>query len=540
MTAGLEVWTRAEAGRHLRRAFPAFLGRFPSLTEIQAHGMPKVFEGRDLVLMGPAASGKTEAVMAPLCERLLETGEAGSLRILYCVPTRALANDTEVRISEPCGALGLKVMVRTGDRPKAPEKERPDVLVTTPESFDSLLCRWPEGFRSLLALVVDEAHLLSHSPRGDQMGILVRRLLRFHVGRRPQMIAMSATIGDPKLLGFRLFGHEVMVVQAGAKRPIETVFANDIKEALFLLRAYDLSKALIFCNSRRDAEAVAKIAAAFGAWPPERVMVHHASLSRREREEVEQAFRYFRAGLMICTTTLEVGIDIGDVDAVVLYGPPPDVESFYQRVGRGCRRRQGMLAICVPMEAADVPIFEAIVQEVEAGLFSEMPWEPDLGVIVQQTFSLLYGRRQGLERQRVLEVLEPLAPPDVIEEVLEHLIEEGFVEYGPMGRLIASEKVMEMGERGRIHSNISEDSPFEVRVLSTGRTLGQIGGKVECGSVFGLGGRHWRVVRVAKGVVFVEPSSGNGSATFARHKERSPFCRYLPPKYRKKGLEVKE
>ncbi|HOU52841.1 MAG TPA: helicase-related protein [Myxococcota bacterium] len=129
---------------------------------------------------------------------------------------------------------------------------------------------------------------------------------------------------------------------------MQIVYAGDPVAATRLMREHGLAKAIGFCNSRRRVEDLARGLAAMPAWPPERVMVHHASLSRREREDAERAFRRFEAGLLVCTTALEQGVDIGDVDAVVLVGASDSVASFQQCVGRSCRRASGLLAICVP------------------------------------------------------------------------------------------------------------------------------------------------------------------------------------------------
>ncbi len=206
----------------LGRAFHAFLGRFPRLTDLQAEALPVVHGGRDAVVVGPAASGKTEAALTPLCERLASGPRGGGVGVLYVVPTRALANDTEVRVRDGCEALGLRLVIRTGDRPAALKPgDRADLLVTTPESLDSLLCRWPQGFCGVVAVVVDEAHLLDHTVRGDQMGVLVRRLLRWYLtGGRPQMVALSATIADPAGLGRRLFG--------GESAPASAILADEL------------------------------------------------------------------------------------------------------------------------------------------------------------------------------------------------------------------------------------------------------------------------------------------------------------------------
>lgn len=521
----------------LGRAFHAFLGRFPRLTDLQAEALPVVHGGRDAIVVGPAASGKTEAALTPLCERLASAPPREGVGVLYVVPTRALANDTEVRVRDGCEALGQRLLIRTGDRPVALKAgDRADVLVTTPESLDSLLCRWPQGFGGTLAVVVDEAHLLDHTVRGDQMGVLVRRLLKWHVakGHRPQMVALSATIADPEGLGRRLFGGEVAVVRAGRARPMEIRFAKNVPAALREARARDLTKVLVFCNSRREVEITAARVREECPWPPQRVAVHHGSLSRREREEVERAFRWWGVGVLVCTMTLEVGVDIGDVDAVVLFGAPDGVEAFYQRVGRGCRRKAGMLALCVAKDEEDRAAFERIIGDIQAGILYPEAWIPDPAVAVQQVFSILFGRRQGVAREDLLDLLAPLAPREVLDAILSHLSAQGFLEPAPGGRLLATTALMDLGERGTIHSNLADSGAMEVRDAVTGRPIGEVSLAVNPGEALSLAGRTWRVVRRQRHTLFVEPASPGAlqRSLFGRPPSRSPFARFLPPELR--------
>ena len=529
----LTPFDRPAARAAMPHAFHAFLGPFGKLTAIQAEGMPAVLSGVNVVLVAPAASGKTETALAPLCERLVRDRPLGGAGILYIVPTRALANDIEVRATHPAKALGLDLVVRTGDRPAA-LKTRADVLVTTPESFDSLLCRRPELFDGLRAVVVDEAHLLDGTSRGDQMAVLLRRLRARLKPRAPQIIAMSATVADPAGLGLRLCGTPPLVVRAGALRPTRIQMADDVEGAVRWMRGQDLSKALVFCNTRRRVETVAEALARAGAWPPERVMVHHGSLSRREREDVEKAFHWWEAGLLVCTTTLEIGIDVGDVDAVVMVGAPESVAAFQQRVGRGCRRRAGMVAVCVPLDDGDRRAFDAIAQDLETGRMPATGRPPDLSVAVQQVFSILYASPRGVTRREMVTLLSPLGAPSVIGAILDHLVAEEHIETGNGGRLVATTWLMDFGERGRIHSNIADTRSVSVIDSATGRAIGQVSLVGENGQVT-LGGRSWRVVgsgREGVSVVQGGPPS-DGGTHFASHGSAGAFTKYLPGNMRR-------
>lgn len=513
----------------LPRAFGPFLSRFPSLTTIQANAIPALAKGMDAVVVAPAASGKTEAVLAPLCERLL-SHRTGAPGIVYIVPTRALSNDLELRIAEPCGALGLRVVVRTGDRPADIAGAEADIVVTTPESLDSLMCRHAERFAGVRAIAIDEAHLLDGSSRGDQMRILVRRLVAWHCKTTPQRVAMTATVADPSGLGLRLLGVDAAILKGGATRPVAIEIVDDLRAALTALRRDELTKAIVFCNTRRRAEEVGRLLPGLGPWPVERVMVHHASLARREREDVEKAFRRWEAGLLVCTTTMELGVDVGNIDAVVLVGAPDSAASFAQRVGRGCRRRSGMRAVCVPEVPADRVAFETLAGAAAAGEMPPVEGEPDPGVAVQQTFSILFGRRRGVPREDLLDMLSVLGPRCDLETIFDHLVAEGLIESAAMDRLVASTQLMDLGEKGRIHSTIGDMRTVTVVDATSGRVLGQVSASTAQGGSVGLAGKAWHVVGSGRDTVSVRAGAGiDGATPFARRPTAGPFARYLPP-----------
>ena len=266
------------------------------------------------------------------------------------------------------------------------------------------------------------------------------------------------------------------------------------------------------------------------------VMVPHVSLSRKEREEVETAFRRFEAGLLASTNTMELGVDIGDVDAVVLVGAPDSLASFYQRIGRGCRRRTGMRAWCVPDGKDDTPRFQAILEALGEGEMPAIDYVPDLSVAVQQTFSVLYGLRRPLARRWLVELLKVLAEPPVIESILDHLVTEGWINPTAMGGLVASTTLMDMGERGRIHSNIADSRTVKVVDDATGRLLGHVSAAaIDQGRVM-LAGREWEVAGKARGTMRLSARSAGGTGDaplFAPRLDFGAFHRYLPEELRR-------
>lgn len=511
----------------LPKSFHAFLGSFSKLTPIQAHAIMPVLSKEDCVLVAPTASGKTEAAVAPLCENILNGPSRLGVSLLYIVPTRALSNDIEARIKGPTSTLGLVTTVRTGDRPATVRNT--DLLITTPESFDSMLCRQPDVFENLQAVLIDEAHQIDGTARGDQLRILLRRLKGWHVKQRPQFIAMTATVAQPEEMGHRFFGKIPLVVKAGQDRPLTIDWAEDPLSASKAMRADGLTKAIFFCNSRRKAETVGLELARSSQWPKQRVMVHHGSLSRKEREDVEKAFKRFEAALLVSTNTMELGVDVGDVDAVALVGPPDSLASFYQRVGRGCRRKAGMRAWCIAANLEEKGQFEGILKAMKEEGLPEIKSLPDLSVLVQQIFSVLFWAKKPIARRWIVELLKVLAKPSDIDLILDHLISEGFVDTSGGDKVKASTALMDLGEKGTIHSNIGDSKTVTVIDDSTGRVLGKV--SAATAESFTMAGREWAVTGGGKDAIRVVSHSGlgdSGTPVFGPRTSVGAFYRYLP------------
>ena len=484
-------------------------------------------QGKNAVGVSPPASGKTEAALGPMVERVLTIG-VRPLSILYVAPTRALINDIEKRIKGPLESVGLSLSVRTGDRPELRTTRPENVLLTTPESLDSLLCRYPRIWKDTRAVILDEIHLLDNTYRGDQLRILLRRLEKWHTEKSPQYCALSSTISQPENLAGRYF-ESATVVRAGTTREILLHLFPDMEMVIQFLRQNKYHKALIFCNSRKNVEELALRLKTL--WPRDRVLVHHGSLSRKERESVEEAMRTWQWGLCVCTMTMELGIDIGNIDAVVLYGPPHTPSAFIQRVGRGGRRGNGMLAIGCYRNRDDERLqFEVYSQMAQKGLVERIQYAADISVCVQQVFSLLYAMPGGLRWDDMRDMLSPLCEADTFKAILVHLADIGFVEES-LGRSRATTKLMDMAYRGFIHSNIPQVQDFRIIDADTERVIGELLIEAAVGSHFVLSGKVWQILQVqAKQRALIVRQIGplDSTAHFTRRYSCGAFSRYLP------------
>jgi ATP-dependent Lhr-like helicase len=352
-----------EARSQLRRAWTPFFARYGSLLMPQVSAIPPVMDGKNVVVCAATASGKTEAVVAPTAERFL-ADKWGSMSIVYVIPTRALANDTLLRIQGPLEDLGISVALKHGDKPLFNPRKPPDWLVTTPESLDSLLCRHTESLQHVRTVILDELHLLDNTYRGDQLRILLRRLRHHSTVGGFNTHALSATLGDPADVAQRYVDNPVIVSVPG-KRTIHATLLESPLQVRALAPSRGWRKALFFCNKRATVEETAKDIAS--QWAPYAVVAHHGSLDRQLREKAEKVMKEERVAACVCTSTLEVGIDIGDVDVVVLVEIPYSLSTLLQRLGRGNRRSDHIDAVVVVQNDEERMVAEEMLRAAEVG-----------------------------------------------------------------------------------------------------------------------------------------------------------------------------
>jgi ATP-dependent Lhr-like helicase len=476
----------------LRNVWHPFFGRFGRINPIQIAVIPHILTGKNVILSSPAASGKTEAIFAPLVERLICQGFKEGLQILYLAPTRALVNNIYYRLKDALRECGLSASIRTGDYPRYSLKHPEQVLFTTPESFDSMLCRYPSIWKSLKAIILDEIHLIDGNYRGDQLRILLERIRQEHATSPLQYAALSATLYDPKGTAQRYFT-PVTSIKLGDPRPVSLHLFSALADLISFIKQERMHKLLIFANSRRDVERLGTELK--DLWPPERIVVHHSSLSKQVRASAERALREWHWGICIATSTLEIGIDIGDFDGVMCYHPPPTPSSFQQRIGRGCRRADTIKALGYFANEAEWSCFQLYADMASLGEIEPLEYEPDLSVIVQQLFSYLFCHPRGAQMATLERLFRPLANSFQLKAILDHLIELGHITFR-QERFYATGKLMDMAERGLIHSNIPTQREYRVIDIDTGKQMGAMGISAVPGTIFVLGGRVWQVVAV--------------------------------------------
>ncbi|TKX44773.1 DEAD/DEAH box helicase [Halorubrum sp. ASP121] len=360
---------------------------FSTPTEPQREAIPPLAAGRNALVLAPTGTGKTETAMLPVFDALAEARSSPGdppregISALYITPLRALNRDMMDRLEWWGETLGVEVAVRHGDTTQYERSKQaddpPDVLITTPESLQAILTgsKMRAALEDVAHVVVDEVHELASAKRGAQLTVGMERLRR--VAGPFQRIGLSATVGDPEEVGRFLVGtgtrdpdregdrdFETVEVAAGTRTDVrvldpsitdrDTTLAGELAvdettaSHVRTIREIvaDNESTLIFVNTRQTAEALgsrfktlAEKERERGVDAPTEIELHHGSLSKEVRIDVEDRFKSGDLDGLVCTSSMELGIDVGRVDHVVQYGSPREVARLLQRVGRAGHRR---------------------------------------------------------------------------------------------------------------------------------------------------------------------------------------------------------
>jgi ATP-dependent Lhr-like helicase len=548
----------------VRRWFEA---TFAAPTEPQTRGWPAIQTGGHTLIAAPTGSGKTLSAFLCAIDALIREGTKGQLgpgvRVLYVSPLKALTTDVEKNLAAPLrgieaalAELGhpevhIETAVRTGDT-SAADRERarrrpPHIYVTTPESLYLLLTS--EGGRRMLAsvrtVIVDEIHALIGSKRGSHLALSLERLDAL-VGRPVQRIGLSATQNPIEevarfLVGARRPGADggapCTIIDGGHRRaldlsicmprsPLETVMAGEVWEELYdqiaeLVRAHRTT--LVFVNNRRLAERVAHhLSLRLGT---EAVTAHHGSLSRAHRLGAEQRLKAGALRALVATASLELGIDIGEVELVCQIGTPGSVGTLLQRVGRAGHQVGGTpKGRLFPTSRDELVEHAALLRCVHAGILDRliMPKAP-LDILAQQIVASV--AMEPMEEEALFTLMRGAYPYAALEreafdEVVTMLAEGVSTHRGRRGAYVHRDAVNGMlrARRGArlvaVTSGgaIPDSFDYEVRLEPAGLRVGTVNEDFAiesmAGDIFQLGNASYRIQRVEPGVVRVEDAAG--------------------------------
>jgi ATP-dependent Lhr-like helicase len=510
---------------------------WPALRPLQEAAVAPIRRGDDALLVAPTAGGKTEAAVFPLLTRMAEEDWRG-LSVLYVCPLRALLNNLEPRVAAYAGWVGRRAELRHGDVTAAARRrvtrDPPELLLTTPESLESMLVSTlvtpRELFGGLRAVVVDEVHAFAGDDRGWHLLAVLERLGRL-AGRPLQRIGLSATVGNPpELLGW-------LQGSGGGRRPATVVAPGEVaprtpeleldqvgtlpNAAKVIAALHRGEKRLAFADSRRAVEALAVALRDRGV----DTYVSHSSLSAAERRRAEAAFAEGRDCVIAATSTLELGVDVGDLDRVIQVGATRSVASLLQRLGR-TGRRPGTVPNLLLLATGDEALLQAAgVLRLWAEGYVEpvVPPPAPRHLLAQQLLALcLQERRVGDAVWPEWLAGLPLATAGEATAIARWLVETGHLDQDAGMLFIGPEAGERYGRRHFLELLSVFTAAPEVTVLHGNDEVGSVDpavltARVPGPRVLALAGRSWQVNHVdwAGRRAWVEPSDQPGTARWS-------------------------
>jgi ATP-dependent Lhr-like helicase len=489
--------------------------------------------GKHLLVLAPTAGGKTEGALFPVLSRMLTEGWRG-LSVLYVCPIKALLNNLDARLARYCTLLGRRSALWHGDVAAGPKKDilrdPPDCLLTTPESLEVMLVSQKSDaaalFAGLRAVIVDEVHTFAGDDRGWHLLAVLSRLERL-CGREFQRIGLSATVGNPAELLDWLAGACVGPRQV-CSPPVSTTTAAEVKldhvgslrnAAVVISRLYRGEKRLVFVDSRSRAEQLARELRSLEVT----TFVTHSSLSKDERRQAEEAFAGRDDCVIVATSVLELGIDVGDLHRVIQIDAPATVSSFLQRMGR-TGRRPGTSRNCLFLATDDESLLRAaaITELWSAGYVEPVvpPPEP-YHVLAQQLMALCLqergvGRRDWLGWLRGVPAFSTM-PRERVDEVLKWMLGEGVLADDGGILWLGRKGEEEFGRKNFLDLFSVFNSPPLFAVRHGRQELGFVDqttflSRRDGPRVLLLGGRAWRVSHLDWGrrVAHVEATEDTG------------------------------
>lgn len=512
----------------------------PTLPQIMA--LPPILAGENVLLIAPTGSGKTEAVLLPIFSKFVQEKKDNGISIIYVTPLRALNRDMLKRLSFWAEKLGVSVEVRHGDTEMKIRRKQaispPNLLVTTPETIQAILpgSRMRQHLSHVKYVVIDEVHELAGDKRGVQLSIALERLIEL-VGEEFQRIGLSATVGNPDEVAKFVAGtkRNIRIVQVslpkGYRYKVENPSPTDLDYDLAgrlrtspeaaarirrILELVDRHKStLVFVNSRQNAEMLGH---KFNQLGRADIAVHHGSLSKEERAQIEDEFKAGKLKALVCTSTLELGIDIGNVDLVVQYLSPRQVSSLIQRVGRS-GHRQDMLSEGVIVTAFPDDTLEAVAavgnaynSQIEPILIHENA----LDVLAHQVVGLLMDMG-AISLEELLIVLRRAYPyrsltEDTLLDVIDFLDRLNELRFDEEGKILRKAR----RTRNYYYENLSmipDERRYSIVNVISDRRIGTLGDEfmalhARVGLNMIVKGQVWRIVQIEKetGEVYVVPS----------------------------------
>lgn len=488
------------------------------LRPFQNEVIPEVLDKKNLIVLAPTAGGKTEASFFPIASRML-TEEWDPLSVLYICPIKALLNNLNDRLQYYCGLLGRRAELWHGDVKTSARKkilkEPPDLLLTTPESIEVMLVsqsvEHQRMFKNVRAVIVDEIHAFAGDDRGWHLLSVLSRVCNI-AENDVQRLGLSATVGNPDVLVDWLCSdspgprdvYKPPPSKGGEDADVQLDYvASASNAALVLSRLFRGEKRLVFTDSRSRAEEIATNLRARQV----STFVTHSSLSQDERRQAEQAFAEREDCVIVATSVLELGVDVGDLERVIQLDSPSSVASFLQRMGR-TGRRSGTRRNCLFLATRDDALIQAtaLIDLWHSGYVE--PIEPPAlpyHILAQQVMATAL-QKQGIGKSKWLEPVAKVPgfrdmKPESRQEIFDWMLEREILAEDSGIVWLGQEGESTFGRRNFMDLFSVFTSPPVFKILQGRREIGTVDistflSRQDGPRVLLLGGRAWRVTHL--------------------------------------------
>jgi ATP-dependent Lhr-like helicase len=506
---------------------------WPELRPVQSLSIDACLAGANVVILAPTAGGKTEAAFFPVISQMLTEAWDG-LSVLYVSPIRALLNNQEQRLQRYFELVGRRAACWHGDTSQGNRRraviDSPDCLLTTPESLEAILVSSKidhrEFFKNVQAVVIDELHAFAGDDRGWHLLSVFSRI-QLLAGRDLQRIGLSATVGNPdEMLEWLSSGSKrqrqvVCTPRASKQSPeVQLDYVGTLDNAAKIISLLHRGeKRLVFCDSRSRVEQLTLLLR-------ERqieTFVSHSSLGVEERRAAEHAFAQKQNCVIVATSSLELGLDVGDLDRVIQIDAPSTVSSFLQRMGR-TGRRAGTRANCLFLATSEDGLLRAgaLLDLWRNGYVEPVHAPPKPFHILAQQLLALVLQERGIGQQAWFEWVSDVSAyanmvPSRIEEVVQYLLvsgillsDNGILSFGPEGEA-------EYGRKNFLDLLSVFTSPPLFRVLNGQKELGYVHESTffkrqDVPVILVLAGRSWKTNHLdwKRRIAHVEPTDERG------------------------------
>ena len=494
------------------KLFLANREKWTRFNDLQKEAIPVILKGKDTLIIAPTASGKTECALIPIFDDILKN-RIEPMSVLYVAPLKALINDMDSRIERWGNYFNLTVTKWHGDVSKHAKdkfiKEPTDFLSITPESLEVILMNRKYGdkqniFKNIKYIIIDEIHYFADSDRGVQLNSLLNRI-RQYVDNDSVKIGLSATVGNPETVARWLnYKSPVNIITNKDARKLQyKVVYGDETSVPKYLRKYNDKKILIFAPSRSKVEMIYSNLRKNLNF--KNIFLHHSAINKDEREYSEKKFKECANGVMVSTNTLELGIDIGNIDIVFQINSPTNVSSFLQKVGRSGRKSKIQRSIIIT-ENWGTLLTLAELMLVRANKIEELKIPTNSkDIYFHQILSSVFEKGKVKKKDLFYELKDCLVFSDISKEefknIINNMVDREFLDIHDSYISLGYNFEKKFGRANMKEFYTVFCPSYDYHVKEGGKEIGTLDPffattMLKIGENFILGGKEWKVINI--------------------------------------------